>query len=413
MKIRLATTQRISLTSACIFLFYACFILYHVLLYVGVEWKELAYSFVKLEYQSAASAVFCVVALGFLSVAFFLRAQKFRVSLLMFLAAGALIVEGIWWAATALEGHTPKDILLAPATPAYLMCAGFLFVGYIDELWDTFYRLLLFACCVFLIMCLAELISFHIMVRGIISAKRIAASGALYYFIYAFWLLAAYVLVSDYGILQQGKLVLGLSVILALVSVIFRSRSWIIQALILLLFVLIRSRIRWRNRALAVMTYFVCAVTVIVVFWDILAYMFSPLLTRLFDDTRTGQLREFFDQVSWKQLLVGGGMDAQYRFSSISSNYKYIDNQFLLTMFRYGIAPTLIYTVLLMRPVVHALIKLDGDLLRRTLVLIMWLAAMAGISVFFNLNVSISCVAMLVICGRLNKMCSMPKEKRR
>ena len=412
MKIRLASVYRISLSTACVFLFFACFIISHILMYAVMEWEEYAYSFIKLEYQSASVAIFTVAALGFLAMAFFLRARNLRVSLPMFFLVGLLIVEGIWWAVAALEENTPKDILLSPATPAFLMCAGFFFVGYVDDVWEPFKRLLLPIACLYLLMSLVELINFHIMVGGIISAKRIAASSTLYCFIYAFWLLAACVTVSDDSILKYGKIVLGAAVLLALMSVLFRSRSWIIQALVLLLFVLLRSRIRWRNKGLAVMTYFVCAVTFVAVFWDVITYMFSPLLVRLLDDTRTSQLQQFFSQVSWKQLVMGGGMDAQYKYSAISSNYKYLDNQFLLEMFRYGLLPTLFYTILLVRPIAQAIFTLDTDLLRRSTVLLLWLAAMAGVSVYFNLNVNITCIVMLVVCGRLNRMCSMPKEKR-
>ncbi len=205
---------------------------------------------------------------------------------------------------------------------------------------------------------------------------------------------------------------LGCSVLLALMSILFRSRSLIIQALILLLYVLFRSRIRWRNQWIGVFTYLVGIVVFLLVFWDVIFYMFSPLLLRMFDDTRTSQLQQFFAQVSLRELLTGGGMDAEYKFSAMSSNYKYLDNQFLLEMFRFGIVPILTYTLVLLSPLVRAVVKLDIDLMRRCTIIVMWLLAMGGISVFFNLNVNIPCVVVFVLCGRLNKMCSLPIKQR-
>ena len=235
MKIRASMPRRISLLSTCVFLFFFCFCVGQILLFAGVDWVEHAHTYTKLEYLVPSAAIWYVAALGFLAIAFFLRVHTFRISFYMFMAVCIMIFVGGAWIIPALENHTLKDTMFAPATPMFWLCACFIFVGYVDEIWELIKKLLFPVACLFLLLTLMELINFHIMVGGIIQAKRIGASAPLTYFQNALWLFAIYLSISDEGILKHGKIVLGSSVLLALMSILFRSRSLIVQTLILLL----------------------------------------------------------------------------------------------------------------------------------------------------------------------------------
>ncbi len=178
MKIRVAIPKRISLLSTCVFLFFFCFCVSQILLFAGADWVEHAHTYSKLEYLVPSAALWCVAALGFLATAFFLRIRTFHISFYMFMAVSIMIFAGGAWVLPALENHTLKDTMFAPATPIFWLCACFVFVGYVDEIWDIIKALLFPVGCLFLVLSLVELIGFHVMVGGIIQAKRIGSSAA-------------------------------------------------------------------------------------------------------------------------------------------------------------------------------------------------------------------------------------------
>ena len=81
-------------------------------------------------------------------------------------------------------------------------------------------------------------------------------------------------------------------------------------------------------------------------------------------------------------------------------------------MFRYGIVPILLYTIMLIRPLWLSVVRFDWDLLRRSTIIILWLLAMGGLAVYFNLNTNIHCAVIWVVIGRLNCLCGKKKGAR-
>ena len=129
------------------------------------------------------------------------------------------------------------------------------------------------------------------------------------------------------------------------------------------------------------------------------------IISRFSKDTRSGQLMEFFSQVPLSKLAVGQGMNASYSFAGQSS-YKYIDNQFLFFMFRYGVIPLVLYLL----PFACSLFGKScrnkaASWLSQKFVIIMWLLAMGGLSVYFTLRIDISGFFILIfaISGCLRK----------
>ena len=130
--------------------------------------------------------------------------------------------------------------------------------------------------------------------------------------------------------------------------------------------------------------------------------MFQGLIERFqtSGDTRTAQLKAFFSQVGFNDLMIGGGIRAGYLFNN-DPNFHFVDNQVLLYMFRYGIIPTVTYLYLLLYPVYKSFRLKNKKLILKSIVLISWFAAMLGLSVYFNLTFGMAHMLIMIYTGRL------------
>lgn len=412
MTLRLQLPRRLAFFQACISVVFVVFLMEYVLSYHNAEWvvlktRNLAQSGV----STPLTALLRVGSYAMLVLALVLRIQSLRVRLPQLLAILVMAMFGIGWTIHALFTTTLKVTVYDAATPVFWLCSITMLVGYEEGCWKIFSKALPIFGLILLILSIKELFEYHWLI-GIMSAQRITYSALLYYFIFSFWLLAAGIFVDDDAIRTYGAWLIVATALLVVMAMIFRSRGWMLQTLALFIYTVVRNSIRWKDKRKALLFYTVCILFAIYVFWDMLFYLSGPLRERLFEDSRSHQYDVFFQQVDKMQLLTGQGINATYSFTGMYTTYRFFDNQFILEMFRYGIIPILLYTVMLIRPLWIAVTRFDWDLLRRSTVILLWMLAMAGLSVYFNLNTNVHCAAMWGVIGRLNYLCGVPVKER-
>lgn len=130
--------------------------------------------------------------------------------------------------------------------------------------------------------------------------------------------------------------------LLVLAAFITRSRSWLLQSILLSFASVVRN-----NKQSKLFKY-IAGVLGIGALVIILTFLFpnitQSLLSRGFADTRSGQYVVFFSQYTIWDLLLGKGLHASYVYLG-RPNYVYFDNQFMFLMFHYGMLPAAAFMV--------------------------------------------------------------------
>lgn len=212
-------------------------------------------------------------------------------------------------------------------------------------------------------------------------------------------------LFSDFKKKENMKVLwfkIGLILLGLLCSLLIVSRSWSIQCLLLLVAYLILSS-DLKARLLTIMG-MVLGVFVILVFLEpYLSSVILPLIDRVREDTRTGQFQVFFSQVDSWRLLFGSGMNATYVFRG--EEYRFFDNQFIFEAFHYGclhILPLLWFFFRTLRVSVGKIKEVGKrkSYLGAKFVVIMFLLAMGGLSVYFRYDWTLPTALLLMFFGK-------------
>lgn len=201
------------------------------------------------------------------------------------------------------------------------------------------------------------------------------------------------------------KQVLAIIPILACVvlGIYNQNRSWTIVAAILffLRFVVLNSTTsltRWLKLGTLALVLLILAMNVsMLVGADNVAV--QGLVERLTEDTRSGQLGDFFAQVPISQLIIGGGPEAGYYMPG-SRNYQYIDNQFLFLMMKFGILSVLVYVYAILSPAFRLLKQRNVHNRWITYLLVLWVLSLAGLSVYQNIRPDPSNMLMVMLAGK-------------
>ena len=308
---------------------------------------------------------------------------------------------GIFWTGyTYVIDKVSIGVLFRDSFPPISMLAcGFVLAGYNDKFWPTIKK------AIFIISCFFTIYSFYEIL--IAFAKfgfeyRIVYGAPMY--CYEIGLFATYglVILTDEWKEKRKLLVFILVLVLFFNSAILQGRSWFLQTTFL--FVIYLFNIRKSLQKYKALSIFVplgiIAVAAFIFIRNI--ELFEGLIDRFTSsgDTRTPQLQQFFEQVTFKDLLIGQGTKASYVYMN-NPNFHFIDNQVLLFMFRYGMIPTFCYCFIILDPVLKSLILKDRRLIYKSLTMLVWFAAMMGVSVFFNISFGTMSMLILLYCGRL------------
>jgi hypothetical protein len=126
----------------------------------------------------------------------------------------------------------------------------------------------------------------------------------------------------------------------------------------------------------------------------------DALQHHLFEDTRSSQYRDFFEQVSLLRLVPGLGPNASYIYGD-RGNYGHIDNQFIFIAFKLGLPVLLGYGALVLWPGLTLLFTARNQSQRRIGVLFaFWTLATLGLSIFHAVAPNPENFLIILLAGR-------------
>ena len=115
---------------------------------------------------------------------------------------------------------------------------------------------------------------------------------------------------------------------------------------------------------------------------------------RVSDDSRTDQLTEFAKQYDWDKLFTGVGITGKWNWSAnLTSMYEWLDNQFVLVVWWFGLQTCLVYIFYLIYPLFKKNIANDVVLTNAKIILFFWILACGGFAIY----VTISTKAVLLL----------------
>lgn len=392
--------KNITLERALLFFTFFFFTIYTLFSYMGGSWYLKTASVSSLT-QAANTGTFVKLLLFCALVCFlFLVATqclKQRLSPIIMLSLTILTLFGVFWTGYSIliDNVTILVLVRDPFPPITLLLPLAIFIGLKDNLWkDVKKYIFIFS----IILIFASFISAINFFGTFGTSYRPTASGMIYWFYKGFFLLYATILFTDEWRKKYKPLVLILLIMLFFIAAILQARSWFIQTIILFIVYMATAKNKRGSNMLTILI----SIAVMLILFVTNEDMFAGLIKRFTTsgDTRSGQLEQFFEQIGLQKLFLGQGMKANYDFSHFQ-DFNYIDNQFLLSMFRYGIIPTALYMFLLIYPIVRSIDERNKECLKQSLLMIVWIFAIFGLSVYFNLSFEIAGFVVFIMVGRI------------
>ncbi len=392
--------KNITLERALLFFTFFFFIVYTLFSYIGGSWY-LKYTSASSLTQNANSGTFVKLLLFCALVCFLFlvvtQCLKQRLSPIIMISLTILTLFGVFWTgySVLIDNVTILVLVRDPFPPITLLLPLAILIGIKDNLWKDIKKYI-FICSIVLIS--ASFISAIDFLKTYGTVYRPTASGMIYWFYKGFFLLYATILFTDEWKKKYKPIVFILIIMLFFISAILQARSWFIQTIIMFIVYMATAK---NKRGYNILTILILCL-IILILSATHEEIFTGLIKRFTTsgDTRSGQLEQFFEQVGLPNFLIGQGMTASYNFSNFK-DFNYIDNQFLLSMFRYGIIPTILYMYLLIYPIVRSIDERNKVCLKQSFLIIVWIFAIFGLSVYFNLSFEIAGFVIFVMVGRI------------
>ncbi|SFT02995.1 hypothetical protein [Paenibacillus sp. BC26] len=334
--------------------------------------------------------------------------KKGKTLLIVYLCSLVFIVWGLF----AFYEANLQEVLLDDVSINLILIPLFYILGYEKAIFESAKRLIPFIVVLMVGLIFWSSLSF-VFQYGLSTETRTSPSKEMFAVaISAYWCYSLGMSESK-KYHRSFKYILGICLLIC--AFLIRSRSWIIQCILLLYAMLAFSA--GKN---ALLRKIVAAFTVVLVFLLIILLLpnvTGALFDRIGQDTRSGQYDTFFSQVDATSLLWGQGRNAGYSFLGIT-NYRYFDNQFIYIMFHYGIVP-----VLCLLGVIAGLFrKINKDrftieeqayIVGCRLMSFFFLTALGGLSVYFKFGWNLGTLFVLVFIGRGVAMMSEARERKR
>lgn len=375
-----------------------------LLKYVGYEWKINNWGTIARMTVNNIPYIKISELLLLLLMIFFVKIKKSYVTVSGIL----LIVIGFFWSVMAIE--QVKVLMYLNSTPVLLIEFGLLFIIGQDE--DVFKHALEFSAIAFVfytVLCTISCIFFSIYYPNM----RMADGYIIEYFATSIILAYVYIMRNEMKG-KNNKLLYLLSVMLIFCSIIITSRGWMIQSIILFLFVYLstskQSVIEKVKKIFFCLMVFIVAIIILNNYFnDALTY----ILNRFGEDTRSSQIVTFFEQISFENLILGQGYNAKYFMDG--QLYAYIDNQIIFLCYRYGIYTVFIYLL----PFVISLFKSHPKnihskaFLSYKMMIITWFLMLIGMAIYYSFHFDFAQSMQLIVVAYLtsNKRCDLNERE--
>ncbi len=225
----------------------------------------------------------------------------------------------------------------------------------------------------------------------------------LTYLVTGFWWLAVAIIdLKQRGVLPK-MIVFILIVCCGVLAFQLTTRSWMIQSILLLLMWLSQIDERKIIRLIVVS---IVAILIVLLMNSIFESLYwqdaiDKLVIKNQSDTRTFQYVEMFTQVPLWKWIIGGGMSATYISEITGGEYAFIDNQILLALFHYGVLLTIPWFYLWFKAIFQAFIQKSRKISEKSymFVLILWMFALGGLSVYNVVIINQNTVLMCIVLG--------------
>lgn len=363
--------------------------------YLNSEWVPFTASII-MQYEKLDiiyfSMIYVAYALMFIAVYGSVRKVVKTDLLVALLLIGAVIM----WAGITIASYGIAKFLYYGTTPiCYLMILGY-FVGRKEKLWSAVQKTLLPLCFVFSLAILYEYASVLTKYGVVI----VGHSSLIYFYVALFWLVA----VSCADKIMMGKKVGRIRYILLVQLLIFaliiNSRSWIIQSVLLTGSIYLTEPTKQKSSFRLRRVVALCILAIILLI--AVSYFFPSYMQQILDkigaDTRSHQYYYIIQDTKWYEWLIGKGAFATY-FDGTKYTMN-IDNQLLFTAFHYGIVVLCTYLYFYMKPFLKA-IKNKRCCRVGALILLLWLFALGGLSVFNAVYIDIKSMILPIFAGRV------------
>jgi hypothetical protein len=400
MQISVKGLKKISIQDCTFCLSIVLYLGYVVMSYQYAQWEPIPSENVYTQsiVVTSVSRMLKIAGLFMLFLTFFLSVLKqgIKCSQGMFFSLFCLFAISILWFLESLQHYGILTILVNVNTPPVILwyvIIGFL-LGTDDRCWYLVKKIVPYIAIMFTLMSLITAINFNLTFTG----ARMAESSLLTYFMTGLWATAFWIFTADKESIRSSLGKLLLVFILVIVALVTNSRGWLLQSSFLLMYTIF-SKNKKNKVSIIVNRVLIVALLIIGIYWlkDYFLTAYTNLVNRIGADTRSDQLTTFFSQVTFGEMIFGQGVNARYYWNGRS--YGFIDNQLLFMCFRYGIVPMLVFLLMIIRGIVIGWKNKKNE----KYMLLMWLAAVLGLSVYFNMSMDVSNLMVMMMIGHLLK----------
>lgn len=309
-----------------------------------------------------------------------------------------LLAVFCFWTIDFLANNSVTLLFVGNFTPLTLLFGGVLFAGYDDKLMYSIAQFSKYVAIVFLSLSLYYTVEFYVEFGYV--GVRYGNSHIMTYFIYGFYALTLFVCGhKEFGYCKDYKLIIALSILAFFLAVASVSRGWIVQAIMLLLYVYLGKELNGHRLHSKILTRLI-VVLIIIGILVLAIIQFAPNIVstigeRFDEDTRSLQLTEFLSQMDVGKFILGQGYNATY-VESAHGIYSYIDNQLLMMVFRYGLIPLALYLLFVCKSI-WGFIKYR---IGYGFASIMWLAALSGLAIYLGFGIDIHNMFIMFVISR-------------
>lgn len=365
---------------------------------MGAEYVLLAgssYGYQQLPIGDTITFITNIIVLGSMIALFVIKLPTFRCwtgySIIIFVMLTGIV---FWTALAAFDVGLVQ--LIYESTPPFVYCTalGFI-VGFDDKLFENLIkhiRIIGFASIAMSIVFYVLFLQAHF---G--SLVILGNSATLVYFVQGFWLFCIWCFFSSKSVGNRIYLLLGLMAVLA---ILFNSRSWIIQIVIwTLAYAYFKDS---RSGLIKAFRYIVVIGLLTGIVYAIVSYFTPEILESLIrkstQDTRSQQYKDIFEQTTIWNWIFGSGYFFQYYSQLQGGWYSYIDNAYILLFVRYGLSIGLTYPLIFISPIIGTIRKCGIQ--KEVIPVIMWMMALGGLSVYCVTTIDIKSFAIAAAAGR-------------
>lgn len=313
------------------------------------------------------------------------------------------VLLALFWFAESIVSGGFVDALYAANTPLVLTSLLFVIFGTKEQYWYSLLKIAPY----FSIVYVGFMLSNNYAFGQILNARLAGNNPITTYLVSSFWWISVMSLrFRDSSFIYKVLFVCLLSSV-TYVAFIHTFRSWMIQSILLLVGTLYVGINGSKKNKYLIPLLIVTVILIILPNFlesDIGIESIDKIIRKSENDTRGYQYEEIFGQLGISDWIMGGGLYATYYSQTAGGGmYSYIDSQYLMVLFHFGIFMFITYFGLWLKTSfmwltrLKCVPKIDSMPL---IVLCLWMSALGGLSVYNALVFSPQMLIMPIILGK-------------